>query len=42
MDDDDRVDGRELKPLDEIGSDDRLLVGLLLAIAGHLRDDDAP
>jgi hypothetical protein len=41
--DEDRVDGRELKPPDELGSDDRLLRGLLRAIIGRVRDgDDAP
>jgi hypothetical protein len=40
MDDDDRVDGRGLKCPDEPGSDDRLLLGLLLSIAGRVRDDD--
>jgi hypothetical protein len=38
-DDEDRVDGRELAPRDEPGSDDLLLRGLLLAIAGRKRDD---
>jgi hypothetical protein len=33
-DDDDRVDGRDLKAPDEPGSDDRLLLGLLILLAG--------
>jgi hypothetical protein len=40
-DDDGRVDGRELQPLDELGSDDRLLRGLLLALVSTRRDDSA-
>jgi hypothetical protein len=36
-DDDGRVDGRELQPLDELGSDD----GLLLALVSTRRDDSA-
>jgi hypothetical protein len=43
-DDDDRVDGRELVCLDEPGSDDRLLRGLLLRLAldrlGEPLDDE--
>jgi hypothetical protein len=38
--DDHRVDGTELAELTELGSDDRLLRGLLLKFAVSTRNDD--
>lgn len=40
IDNDDRVDGRELAELDEPGSDVLLLLGLLLKLSGRRIDDD--
>jgi hypothetical protein len=37
-DDDDRVDGRDLPPLEEPGSDALLLLGLLLWLGRHGRE----
>jgi hypothetical protein len=42
-DEPERVDGRELEPPRELGSDDRLLRGLLLRVGALVRahDDDS-